>query len=372
MKTYKTVIIGCGLMSHNHIRGYLATRRFEIVAIADFHESAMNEVDDIFSIKPRHYTDAREMLEKEKPDVVSICTWHIGHAEWTIAAAAFRPRAILCEKPMADNIGRAEQMIIACQRNNVKLAIAHQRRFLPAYSLARKFVSEGMVGDVILMTSTGGQGLPNFCTHQTDMFRYILSDDECVWAMGNIERKTDRWERSTRIEDRAEVVYQFAGGARAMILCDLTPSPLFQGAQIYGSEGMIQMSVNDLQLMNAKTGGNWKMYEPEGCFVKPDNDKFEWVEAGAAQADELANWIEGKTDNYRGDAQNGLKALHMIHAVYESARCHERVDLPIETRVNPLDLMVDSGHLSPERPGKYDIRAFLLREEAMCSDEKPL
>ena len=370
MKTHKTAIIGCGLMSRNHIRGYLTTGRFEIVALADFHESAMNEVDEAFGIKPKHYTDAREMLEKEKPDVVSVCTWHIGHADWTIAAAAFRPKVILCEKPMADNLGRAEQMIIACQRNEVKLAIAHQRRFLPAYTLAKNLIAEGAVGDVILMTSIGGQGLPNFCTHQTDMFRYLLGDDECVWAMGNIERKTDRWERNTRIEDRAEVVYQFARGARALILCDLTPSPLFQGAQIYGTEGMIQMSVNDLQLLNADTGGKWKMHEPDGRFTKFGDDQFEWVEAGVAQADELADWIEGKIESHRGEAQQGLKALEMIHAVYESARCHERVELPLETRVNPLDLMVESGHLSPQRPGKYDIRAFLLREEAMESDNK--
>jgi hypothetical protein len=33
--------------------------------------------------------------------------------------------------------------------------------------------------------------------------------------------------------------------------------------------------------------------------------------------------------------------------------------------VNPLDLMVESGHLAPQRPGRYDIRAFLLRGERM-------
>jgi hypothetical protein len=42
--------------------------------------------------------------------------------------------------------------------------------------------------------------------------------------------------------------------------------------------------------------------------------------------------------------------------------------LPLETRLNPLDLMVESGHLAPQRPGPYDIRAFLLRGERMTSD----
>ena len=51
-----------------------------------------------------------------------------------------------------------------------------------------------------------------------------------------------------------------------------------------------------------------------------------------------------------------------------SARCHERVLLPLQTRVNPLDLMVESGHLAPQRPGPYDIRAFLLRGERLWGD----
>jgi hypothetical protein len=59
----------------------------------------------------------------------------------------------------------------------------------------------------------------------------------------------------------------------------------------------------------------------------------------------------------------------MIHAVYESARRHEKVVLPLQTRVSALDLMVESGHLVPERPGRYDIRAFLLRGERTWWDE---
>ena len=60
----------------------------------------------------------------------------------------------------------------------------------------------------------------------------------------------------------------------------------------------------------------------------------------------------------------------MIHAVYESARLHERVALPLQTRVNPLDLMVESGHLPVKYQGRYDIRTASLRGENMSSDEE--
>ena len=123
-------------------------------------------------------------------------------------------------------------------------------------------------------------------------------------------------------------------------------------------------------MLNESTGGRWQLHEPDGKFFKvaEHGDRFEWLEGGAAQADELADWIEGKVNTHRGRGENGYKALEMIHAIYESARCHEKVVMPMQTRVNPLDLMVESGHLVPERPGRYDIRSFLLRGERMESD----
>ena len=140
-------IIGSGGIARNHVHGYLACGRYDVVALADLNEEAMDEMDDRFDLSTNHYQDAREMLDSENLDVLSVCTWHDGHAPWTIAAAR-RPKAILCEKPMAEDLGRAEEMLIACQRNGVKLAIAHQRRFLPAYTLARDLIAQGAVGDV--------------------------------------------------------------------------------------------------------------------------------------------------------------------------------------------------------------------------------
>ena len=363
-------IIGCGKMARNHVDGYLACGRYEVVALADTDEIAMQEMDASFGIATVHHQDARAMLDAERLDVVSVCTWHTGHSPWTVAAAARRPKSILCEKPMAESLGHADQMLIACDRNGVKLAIAHQRRFLPAYTMARELIAKGAIGRVSLILSFGGQGLPNYSSHQTDMFRYLLGDENCRWVMGNVERKTDRFERKTRIEDAAVAVFEFEGGARALILADVAPI-LFQGAQIFGTDGQINLTTEEVQILNAETGGSWRSHRPDGRFftLAAAGETFEWREGAAGQAAELADWITGAADTHRGRAENGYKALEMIHAVYESARCHERVTLPMQTRVNPLDLMVESGHLVPQRPGAYDIRAFLLRGERLWGDD---
>ena len=362
-------VIGCGSISGNHVAGYLNCGRYDVVALADLNPAAMEDMDRAHNISTAHYADARTMLERENLDVVSICTWHSGHAPLTIMASTYRPKAILCEKPMADNLGKARQMLVACRRNKVKLVIGHQRRFLPAYTLAKDLIAQGAIGQVQQIVSMGGDGLPNYSSHQTDMYRYLLSDDQCTWIMGNVERKTDQYERATRIEDCALGVFQFAGGARALLLSDLVPN-YYQGAFIYGSQGMITMTTSDLQLLNESTGGKWQTHAPDGKFFKvaEHGDRFEWLEGGAGQADELADWIEGKVETHRGRGENGYAALEMIHGVYESARCHEKVETPVRTMLNPLDVMVEAGQLPVERPGRYDIRAFILRGERMESD----
>lgn len=362
----RAAIIGIGNIARSHAHGYLASKRFEIVALADVHEPAMERFESEHGLSSRHYLDARKMLDEEELDAVSICLWTGLHAEMTIAAAARKPRAILCEKPMAIDLGECERMLVACQRNDVKLVIGHQRRFLPAYTRARELIAEGAIGQVELITSIGHDGLPNYCSHQTDMYRYLLGDDECVWAMGNVERKTDRYERGTRIEDRAIANFEFRGGARATIYADLSPE-VYQGAKIYGSDGIIQLTTTYLRLLSGSRGHGWEHEEPEGRFhtLAKAGKRFEWREAPAGQADELADWIEGKREDHRNRGENGYKALEMLMAVYESARCHERVDLPLQTRVNPLDLMIDNGELPIERPGRYDIRARFLHGEDM-------
>ena len=78
----------------------------------------------------------------------------------------------------------------------MKLGIAHQRRFLPSYTQGRELVADGAIGKVDLIASVSGSGLPNDASHHTDMYRYVLGDVECEWVMGQVERGTDRHERT--------------------------------------------------------------------------------------------------------------------------------------------------------------------------------
>ena len=363
-------VIGCGEMTGNHGIGYMHSGKYEIVAISDLSDQAMKDFDAQFAdwddYRAEHFSDAREMLEKLTLDVVSVGVWDTGHAPMTMAAAASGVKGVLCEKPMADTVGAAADMILVCRRNGVKLAIGHQRRWLPAYTLARDLIADGEIGDVRLIQVYAKDGLPNYSSHQTDLFRYLLSDEECAWAMGNVERETDRWARAIPIEDKALAVFGFENGAEAMILSGLTPKHGW-GAHIYGSEGMIDLTLQDLRIMNGNAPG-WQEHRPDGEHIKYGEPNFEVIEGSIAQAHAFADWVSGEVDEYRSTGESGYKALEMVHAVYESARTYTQVQMPLKTLVHPLGLMIDSGQLPVRYPGRFDIRNRTLRGDNVTLD----
>lgn len=352
MTAYRAAIIGCGSIGRAHARGYSAVETIDLAACADIDRPRGKRFAAQHDI-PKFYDDFREMLEGERPDIVSVCTWHPQHAEMTIAAAVRRPRAILCEKPMATSLGEAEKMMIACQRNQVKLAIGFQRRFLSPWTRARELIAAGEIGRPQRLSHTRRTGLLNATSHGLDCMRYLLGDPAVEWVFGQVERKTDKYERGVRGEDCVAGFLLFEGNIQATFQTDLVPDDKWAFAQ--GSEGMIDFDDRWLRYFNARTGG-WKEVEVEE------------VEPMAAQAQELVDWIEER-GVHRGQAENGLWTMQMMMGVYESARCREKVHLPLQTRANPLDLMVESGQLPVQRPGRYDIRSHLLSGEAMSLEQ---
>ena len=346
---YRVGIIGCGGIARLHALGYQGVEEVEIVAIADPIEDALNDFGESYNIQTR-YLDPREMLDKENLDIVSVATWHRLHAPMTIAACARKPKAVLCEKPMATNLGDCDEMLIAAQRNSVKVAIAHQRRFNPVWTDARQLIANGAIGEPRQIVCRGGQGLLNDCSHLFDMMRYVLGDPDAEWVIGNIERKTERYERDIPIEDRSAGIVGFQGSCIGLLLQEIA-GPNYQGGIIYGSDGIIDLTEQRALLLNSKRT-EWEDRRAEG------------ENPSVAQVRELLSWIEGRS-GHRGEAINGRAAVEIIMAIYDSARLHEVVQMPVRTHASPLEAMIESGDLPVERPGRYDIRAFLLRGESM-------
>ena len=350
-KKYRVGIIGSGRIAKFHAQGYQGVDEVKMVAVADPVQSILDNFGQQIGVENR-YLDAREMLDQEDLDIVSVATWHKLHAPMTIAACARRVKAVLCEKPMATSLGECHEMMTVAQRNDVKVAIAHQRRFNSAWTDARQLIAEGAIGEPrqFQIVCRDGQGLLNVGIHWLDMMRYVLSDPRAEWVIGNVERKTERYERKVPIEDRSAGIIGFEGGCIGTLLQEIAGTKPFSSV-IYGSGGIIDLSEQRVRLLNNKAT-DWEDRPSDGS------------DQHVAQARELVDWIEDRTV-HRGQAENGMAAIEIIMAIYESARMHEVVQIPVRTYCSPLELMIDNGDLPVERPGRYDIRSLLLHDEEM-------
>jgi predicted dehydrogenase len=352
----------------------------ELAAIADTNAEALAEFGDFFGVPPeRRYSDFRQMLATERPDFVDVCAWHGMHAEMTIAAAAHRPRAILCQKPMALSLGECDRMLTACQREGVKLVVAHQRRHHPAWREARRLIAEGAIGRPLNVLIDSG-ALLNVASHDVNLALYLLGDPRVEWVMGAVERTTERMERSFPCEDAAIGVASCEGGAQIVIHGGLLSQHRFQGCRVIGTDGMLDLMTTRPPDHELRSDG--AMRSPEGSSAKYNDERglariFDaegggWrditapvFDAFVGVAQEAVDWVEGRVDDPLSSGAKARATMEVLMALYESARKRQRVELPLKTLINPLKLMVDSGELEVLWPGAYETRARIVRGEAM-------
>jgi predicted dehydrogenase len=355
-KQYKAAIVGCGSIGQAHMQGYQRLDNIVVVAVADPLEPARNMYMSDYGI-PQGYATVAEMLEKAQPDIVSVCVWHLLHDTVTAEVAAGPSvKGIICEKPMAIGMGRADAMVDVCEANGVKLVISHQRRFTPGWEKAKELVEDGAIGIPLRADLRVKEGLANWGTHSIDGARFILGDPVAEWVMGAVERRTDKYERNTAIEDACMGLIHFGASLQFFIQSDLWDRNCDAGKFfIRGTEGMLHVRETVLKLFNAESGG-WKDID----LGLREGDQAIGGNMNAAQTIELINWMEGGPES-RSSGRIARDTVEVMMAMYESARHNKVIHLPMHEKEYPLDLMIDEGKLPVEHEGRYDIRGFLDR-----------
>ena len=158
--------------------------------------------------------------------------------------------------------------------------------------------------------------------------------------MGAVERQTDKHIFGHRVEDRCVGIIGYPGEVEGVIENEMNSS-YEVGATIYGTDGMIYVQDNSMRYFTAKSNG-WVTFEPT------EAEREGYGRSHIDQAYGIVEWIEGKNEDYRGQAKYGRQAIEIMMAVYESARCHERVNCHC-SRV-PTRLMWQSKPASSPSP----------------------
>ena len=153
MSTYRIAIIGTGRVGYqfsfsdlpdNHAAAIVTQHSScELVAGVNRGREKLDAFGERFGVEAL-YHDYRQMLAETQPNICIVATHPELHAEMvTVCAQAASTRAIICEKPMALSLEECDQMIAACQAEDVLLQINHNRRWHSEWVLAKTLLDKG-------------------------------------------------------------------------------------------------------------------------------------------------------------------------------------------------------------------------------------
>ena len=365
---YRVAVIGhtgCGNYGHGLDRVWLDVPGTDIIAVADADPDGLSKaISRLGGVKG--FPNYRRMLDEIQPDLVSIAPrWLDQHRDMVVAAAERGVKGIYLEKPMCRTLAEADEMITACEKNKVKLTIAHQTRYSPKVKVIQQLISSGSLGKLLEFRARGkddqrggGEDLWVLGTHVLDIMRLLGGEPLlCSAILLQDGRPVDAGDVKKGAEgigplagDEVHVRYQLSGGAVGYFdsVRDGKGNPPRFGIQIFGTEGVIELHevgylpkvqyLPDSSWSPGRTGKKWMPISSVG-LNKPEPVKEGGLHAGniAAVKDLIAAIEEDRQP--LSSIYEARKTTEMIVAAFESHRLKGRVTFPLKNRENPLTML---------------------------------
>ena len=372
MAPYRAAVIGLGRMGSTfddeidqggsiflpycHAPSYNAAPNVELVAGADLHDGQREIFGQRWGLSADHlYADYREMLAREKLDLVSVCTTARVRSRIVRDVARSDVGAIWAEKPIALSLGEADDMVRVCEENDVRLAVYCSRRWNPLFHKARQMIEDGDIGDVLHVAVLARVGLSHNGSHSIDILRY-LAGGEVEWVFGEMESD----EAAAGDDDpRGNGYLAFDNGARGYLRSTDTGAVQWD-IDVVGTKGRIRSTDNgdDWELRrvfdDGPTGRRGRPYAVSIPFPWPARMQGMGLHAVADLVSAIENGHEP-----RCSGRDGRAALEIAIALREShRRGGVKVTLPIEDR----SLKIDSSEIAGD-----DVPARLRRERQQRS-----
>ena len=302
---------------------------------------------------PRAYADYREMLSRERPQLVSLAMRQADqHHE--IGLAVLRGGAHLySEKPFTTTPAEADELLAEATRRNLKIAVAHTMRMMPVVVRLKQALAEGLLGEIVELRAygkqdarAGGEDMMVLGSHLFDLMRLFLGDP--LWCTARVQ-----WQGRdiTRAEGRLvkdnvgrvagdEVFAQFAF-AKGVNATFTSAAPLREtvghwGIEFLGSQGVARINCDIEPNVFIRRSTLWKS---EG-----KTDRWEPLAASVVKSPPgpnpgpVGDWLEAIARDREPECsgRNGAWAVEMVMGVYQGAISQGRVAFPLVDRGHPL------------------------------------
>ena len=338
-RTYRACLIGCGRMGatiddevegrpdrylwqpFSHAAAAVACNRTDLVAVSDIVAEKAESIRQRYGAE-RTYADYRQMIEKEKPDIVCIATRPGPHADITVFAAENNVKGIYCEKPLCCSMEEADAMVAIVQKYGVKFNYGTQRRYMPVYRKVRELVDAGEIGNIqCTIAQYGASSALWGLTHAADMLLFLASDPEVDFVQGTIVCSDSDWDGNRLDVDPAITsgYVRFANGVHGYNTAGTGPE-----FEVCGSEGKIRILNNSRECQFRKKSHTFFEEVPF-----PDVPRTTGTVMGIA---DIAEAIDTDRET-KGPVHLARRSQEMLMGMIESHRLGgQRVALPMTNR----------------------------------------
>ena len=329
----RTAVIGVGSMGKNHARVYAELPETELVGVADASRETVLRVAGRFGVPA--YTNYRELLEKERPEAVTIAVPTALHEE--VATVAMEAGIhILIEKPIAATVEEGERLIAQARVLRRQLMVGHIVRFNPATQMLKRKLQAGELGRIFQIVCRRTGPFPvrvrdvgvvvDLAPHDLDVMRFLTGMDP-VRVFAETERRIH-----TAHEDLLLGMLRFPDGVIGTLEINwLTPTKVRE-VLVLGERGMFRVDdlTQDLYFYeNAQANGRlWQSLQyikgvSEGQMIRYAVKRQEPLQA---ELQAFAQAVQTGTP-VPVSGEDGLAALRLALALVESGQTHQVIEV---------------------------------------------
>jgi len=338
----KGVCVGAGYFSHFQYEAWQRIPEVTITALCNRDPTRAKTILERFGI-PRHYTDYRDMLEKERPDFVDIITPPPTHLEMCRTAADLGVH-VICQKPLAPTFDEARKIVEHTARPGVRFMVHENWRFQPWYREIRRLLDSGVIGDkihVMTFRSRMGDGWgpdaylnrqPYFReyprllvyengVHFIDTYRYLAGEIKRVYAV------LKKLNPVIAGEDFAAVVFDFASGATGLWDANRYNESNYPNPRYTFGEFLVDANGGSIRLYNDGRLTIQPLRKPERDHAyHHENRNFSGDCCYTTQRHFIDRMIDG--GEFETNGSDYLRTLAVQEAVYRSAQGGTPQEIP--------------------------------------------
>jgi len=334
-------IIGGGGISDTHARAAQQVEDATIVAFFGSNQDKIARLSKTYGGRP--YCDFDAILNHKPMDAVIIGSPSGLHADQGIQCAR-RGLHVLVEKPIDVTVERADELIAACEKATVKLAVCFQDRFASDSVRLKQLIESGGLGKIILVSAQvkwyrppeyysdsrwrgklaldGGGALINQGVHTVDLLLWLLGDVKRVYA------KSLTALHDIESEDTLVSTLEFANGAIGTIEAATSVFPGYaRRIEITGSEGTIVFEHDRIVRADLKKPSSLTLEpQPQDTNRSSSSPIVSDVAGHRRILEDFINAIR-TGERPRCDGYEGRRSVRLVEAIYRSASLGEPVDL---------------------------------------------